>query len=98
LKDLTKTVHVGNEDNMILIVVGIAFFSALGWYSLVKRFWLAGLGSTLTSMCLAWGIGVSHMGYFDATFFKNMSIIGVVSFFVSIAVGLVFVKLLKNKQ
>lgn len=78
---------------MFILVFGISIVSALGWHSLCKGFWLSSIGSAITTMLLTWLIASSHIGYFDLQFIKNMSLIGLVSFGLSVVVGSIIKKI-----
>ena len=79
---------------MILLLLFIATISALVWHGLVKIFWIAVLGSTVTATLLVWFISSSHIGVpfldfrdWNIDFIQNISIVGAVSFGISLILG-----------
>lgn len=82
---------------MVIIVLLIALLCALAWHALLERYWLASVGSTLTSIFLVWVIASHHLGYFDKEFVENIVIIGGLAFLVSLVVGF-GIRQLKSKS
>ena len=71
---------------VILIAIGIALISALGWHTALKHYWLSCIGSAVTSAVLMWIVAQSHLGWPSI----EMLYLGGLGFVVAALVGLLF--------
>lgn len=58
---------------MLIVCLGLSIISALMWNLWTARFWLAFIGATLTATFLTWLFTMSHFGWMDETFLKNLA-------------------------
>jgi hypothetical protein len=75
---------------ILFIIILSAIFSLL-WHGIIKNIWIASLITTLCTTLIIWYMGSSHIGS-DIEFVKNISIIGLIAFTVSLGIGFVFLK------
>lgn len=72
---------------MFIILVAFSVLAALLFHSLLKRFWVACIASTLLATLTFWMVAASHFGWFDRVFYQNLSIALLASLGISIVVG-----------
>ena len=58
---------------MLVICLGASVLSALVWNLWTRRFWVASIGATLTATLLTWLLIMSHFGFMDEVFLKNLA-------------------------
>lgn len=78
-------------------LVLLCIFISLVWHLLLPRFWYACLGATLSSTLIVWVLTISHFGWMDSTFFRNLALTVTVALTSSIVVGLVVSKIRRNR-
>lgn len=82
----------------LLILGAMAVLSAIGWHLIVKRFVLALLGATLTTVILFQVANYIHLGYLDPFFIIAMITSGAGALVISAVVGVPFLALRKKNE
>ncbi len=59
---------------MLVVCLGLSILSALIWNYWTARSWLAFVGATLTATFLTWLLLMTHFGWMDEVFLKNLAI------------------------
>lgn len=75
----------------VLIFLGLAVLSAIGWHYLLKKYVVALLGATFTTTVLFQVANYLHLGYLDPFFIIAMISSGAVALAISALVGMPFV-------
>lgn len=58
---------------MQVICLVLSILSALIWNFWTARFWLAFVGATLTATFVTWLLTMTHFGWMDEVFLKNLA-------------------------
>ena len=59
---------------MLVICLGASVLSALIWNLWTRSFWAASIGATLTASLLTWLLTMSHFGFMDEVFLKDLGL------------------------
>jgi hypothetical protein len=88
-----------NESTQGFLVLGtMSVLSAFGWHLIVKRFVLALIGATLTTVIFFQLANYIHLGYLDPFFIIAMFTSGLWAFVISVIVGAPFFSFRKKKE